>query len=53
MEEITGEHSEEYLKAMHIEMQALQRAVTWDIVQAKKPNTQDHQCSTPDLGIQA
>ena len=32
MEAITGEHSEEYLEAMGIEMQALQRAVTWDIV---------------------
>ena len=32
MEAITGEHSEEYLEAMGIEMQALQRAVTWDVV---------------------
>jgi len=32
MEAITGKHSEEYLEAMGIEMQALQRAVTWDIV---------------------
>jgi len=32
MEAITGEHSEEYLEAMGIEIQALQRAVTWDVV---------------------
>ena len=32
MEAITGEHSEEYWEAMGIEMQALQRAVTWDVV---------------------
>jgi len=29
---MNGEHGEEYLEAMGIEMQALQRAVTWDVV---------------------
>jgi len=32
MEAINGEHGEEYQEAMGIEMQALQWAVTWDIV---------------------
>jgi len=32
MEAITEEHSEECLEAMGIEMKALQRAVTWDVV---------------------
>ena len=32
MEAKNGEHGEEYQEAMGIEMQALQRAVTWDVV---------------------
>jgi len=52
MEAMTGEHSEEYLEAMGIEIQALQWANHMGYC-AKKPNTQCHQCSTPDMGIQA
>ena len=36
MEALTGEHSEEYQEAMGIEMQALQWAITWDIVTKNK-----------------
>ena len=40
MEAMNGEHDEEYQEAMGIEMQALQWAVTWDIVpQSQIPRT--------------
>jgi len=50
MEEMNVEHGEEYQETIVIEMQALQQAITWDLVQRGQV-PRGYQCSTIDLGI--